>query len=536
MMNSLHKRTVLFCIFLCSFGVLGWSMVAPAAHADDQRKTSQAAAKAKAPKYTVPRATLFKAPMKQVHTVAAPTKAVTTHKIGAKATHVNKVASKTAPKLVIPKGSESWKFTTEKPSRPHTLPPAPTVSRSIKEAPRENAVSSSLILHSQRNKTSQSTVAAPTRTVPTQTQRTVAGSTDTATPSSSYTRSQRATTASIDRAQTGNSSVRDERSLSGNPSAETRSTTSSSYTRPLGAAAATATTLRPQSGTSSITDDRPLPERAPQTLTNMSGESTLHGRPVSQNSSATDTSVAQEDTSASVPNTDRAKYLMSKVRPQLMSELRRSGFQDGAPIFIRIFKVPGTLEVWMKKNDRFSLFKTYRICSYSGFIGPKKFEGDSQSPEGFYTVSASQMKPDSVFHLAFDVGYPNAYDVAHDYTGGHIMVHGDCRSIGCFAMTDSRIEEIYALAYDALAHGQQEFSVHIFPFQLTNANLAKHASSHWNRFWRKLKVGYDAFEQTKKVPLVTVADGEYVVRGGVNNVIQPTVVKRNLLSRMFHWL
>lgn len=124
-----------------------------------------------------------------------------------------------------------------------------------------------------------------------------------------------------------------------------------------------------------------------------------------------------------------------------------------------------------EKSGSHELFRSYPICSYSGYPGPKLSEGDWQSPEGFYRVTSEQMNPWSDNHLAFDIGYPNEYDRAWDRTGGSIMVHGGCTSMGCFAMSDYRIEEIYTLAHAALAHGQRAFSVHIFPFRLTSANL-----------------------------------------------------------------
>ena len=111
--------------------------------------------------------------------------------------------------------------------------------------------------------------------------------------------------------------------------------------------------------------------------------------------------------------------------------------------------------MWKAKDDgRFYLFKTYPICSYSGGLGPKVSQGDRQAPEGFYLVSQEQMNPRSKYHLSFNVGFPNAYDRAYGRTGQDIMVHGDCTSAGCYAMTDAVIEEIFILAREALQGGQ----------------------------------------------------------------------------------
>ncbi|MCL1981068.1 MAG: murein L,D-transpeptidase [Proteobacteria bacterium] len=211
------------------------------------------------------------------------------------------------------------------------------------------------------------------------------------------------------------------------------------------------------------------------------------------------------------PTTPKAEQLMSQTKPKIQQELRDKGFALGEPIFVRIFKLPGILEVWMDKGRGFEMFKSYRVCNYSGFLGPKVNEGDWQAPEGFYSVSAEQMNPKSSYHLAFDVGYPNEFDMAKNRTGSLIMVHGDCQSVGCFAMTDGRIEEIYLLAYEALKKGQERFALHIFPFPLSQANLKKFAASPWSKFWQALEPGYTAFELSKQVPEVSVHNGEYVV-------------------------
>jgi len=219
-----------------------------------------------------------------------------------------------------------------------------------------------------------------------------------------------------------------------------------------------------------------------------------------------------EAVSQAPPLTARASALIARVRPDVHKELREKGFLPGAPIFLRIFKMPGTLEVWMEKDGRFQLFKEYPVCRYSGFPGPKLQEGDWQSPEGFYTVTSRQMNPNSSYHLSFNIGYPNAFDRARQRTGSSIMVHGGCSSRGCFAMGDRNIEEIYLLAHEALANGQERFNVHIFPFALTARNLFKFRSSPWIGFWKKLRPGYEAFEQNRMVPDIVVENGNYVVK------------------------
>jgi len=217
------------------------------------------------------------------------------------------------------------------------------------------------------------------------------------------------------------------------------------------------------------------------------------------------------ETQAGVPTTPKANSIMNQAKARIAGELAEKGFELGQPVFMRIFKMGGELEVWIQKNGRFALFNTYPICSYSGYPGPKLYEGDWQSPEGFYTVSAGQMNPNSQYHLSFNVGYPNAFDKARKRTGSCIMVHGGCSSRGCFAMGNERMEEIYLLAHSALSHGQKNFSLHIFPFRMTPHNMTQFKSSPWFGFWKNLQQGYNAFEMSHQVPLITADKGKYVV-------------------------
>lgn len=212
-----------------------------------------------------------------------------------------------------------------------------------------------------------------------------------------------------------------------------------------------------------------------------------------------------------IPVSERSIKAIKKVEPELQEALAAKGLVYGSPIFIRIFKDPGILELWVEtQSGVFTHFKTYDICTFSGYLGPKLREGDKQSPEGFYYVNANQLNPSSRFHLSFNLGFPNQYDTFHGRTGSALMVHGSCVSIGCYAMTDPQIEEIYALAHAALVNGQPFFRVHAFPFALTDEALEEKAGHQWHAFWLNLKTGYDAFETQKRPPNVEVKDGLYV--------------------------
>lgn len=200
-----------------------------------------------------------------------------------------------------------------------------------------------------------------------------------------------------------------------------------------------------------------------------------------------------------------------KVIPKLKQEFAAKNLAYGSPIFIRIFKEPKELELWVQdSNNTFTLFKTYKICKYSGKLGPKLKQGDKQAPEGFYKVSSAQMNPHSRFHLSFNLGYPNQYDTAYNRTGENLMVHGSCFSTGCYAVGNKNVEEIYLLAESALQNGQDRFNVHIFPFRMTEDNLEKHKNSEWKSFWDNLKTGYNLFEKDKIPPDVKVENQQYI--------------------------
>ncbi len=183
----------------------------------------------------------------------------------------------------------------------------------------------------------------------------------------------------------------------------------------------------------------------------------------------------------------------------------------GDPIYIRIFKEASLLEVWIRSGAEYRLLKNYFICAYSGALGPKEKEGDKQAPEGFYKVRKEHLNPNSKFHLSFNLGYPNAYDKAHHRTGSFLMVHGNCVSIGCYAMTDEKIEEIYALVESALKKGEKFVPVHIYPFKMTKENMAVHSENKWVDFWMNLKEGYDYFETEKLPPSIKVRNRQYII-------------------------
>ena len=189
-----------------------------------------------------------------------------------------------------------------------------------------------------------------------------------------------------------------------------------------------------------------------------------------------------------------------------------------SPILVRLYKEESELEVWKQDNSgRFALLKSYPICRWSGELGPKIKLGDRQAPEGFYTITPGQMNPNSNYYLAINTGFPNAYDRANGRTGEFLMIHGDCSSAGCYAMTDEQIAEIYALARESFFGGQKAFQIQAYPFHMTPLNMAKHRDSPHMAFWKMIKEGNDHFEVTHLEPKVDVCDKHYVFDAAAPN-------------------
>ena len=195
----------------------------------------------------------------------------------------------------------------------------------------------------------------------------------------------------------------------------------------------------------------------------------------------------------------------------LREGLRLIDSSPGAGMVVRIFKQEKQLEVWKASSTgEYRLFKTYEICAFSGVLGPKIKEGDRQSPEGFYTITPGLMNPKSSYYLSFNTGFPNKFDRVWGRTGSDLMVHGDCSSRGCYAMTDQGISEIYALARDSFRGGNPSFQLQIFPFHMTAENLDAQGKSPNMGFWKNIKAGHDYFETTKTPPSWDVCERKYI--------------------------
>ena len=214
-----------------------------------------------------------------------------------------------------------------------------------------------------------------------------------------------------------------------------------------------------------------------------------------------------------LPRTPRSDAAYAQNAPSLDDALRADGLALGQPVYLRITKQPAELTAYVADDaGTYHAFRTWPVCRVSGELGPKVREGDGQAPEGFYSVPPAAMNPASRYLLSFNLGFPNAHDRALGHTGSFLMVHGACVSVGCFAMKDGGIAEIWTLMQAAFEGGQGAVPVHIFPFPMTQENLQRHAGDAPAAFWQSLAPAWDAFEATGRVPQVSMQGGVYMVR------------------------
>jgi murein L,D-transpeptidase YafK len=206
-------------------------------------------------------------------------------------------------------------------------------------------------------------------------------------------------------------------------------------------------------------------------------------------------------------------------------------------IYIRSFKYDSQIEVWVKQdlNDKFALFKTYRVCAMAGSLGPKRMAGDYQVPEGFYYIN--EFNPKSNYHLSLGLNYPNASDrILSDSVmpGGDIYIHGSCVTTGCIPVNNEQIEELYILAAHAKSEGQDFIPVHIFPIRFDNPRSSEYLKKYVKDFPEylsladELKHAYTYFEKTRKLPVIMVSKkGDYVIDGIIPKDKEPEpVVKK----------
>lgn len=221
--------------------------------------------------------------------------------------------------------------------------------------------------------------------------------------------------------------------------------------------------------------------------------------------------------SPAVPVSERLAEVEARRLEPLRAILAQNSHRLGNPVYLRIFKQEKLLEAFIYDPDvgQYQQAASFPVCTYSGGLGPKLKEGDHQSPEGFYTVGRGALNPRSRFHLSFNLGFPNPVEKAQGRTGSYLMVHGGCASVGCYAMTDPYIEDIYLMVQEALKTSSEPVPVHAFPFRMTAENLAAHSGSEWSGFWREMAQADQLFLRTGLPPQVSADGAQYAFAPGV---------------------
>jgi hypothetical protein len=140
--------------------------------------------------------------------------------------------------------------------------------------------------------------------------------------------------------------------------------------------------------------------------------------------------------------------------------------------------------------------RTWPFTAASGVLGPKLREGDKQVPEGIYAIES--LNPNSSYHLSLRLDYPNAFDRERGredgrrHLGSDIMIHGRAASVGCIAVGDEAVEELFVLAADA---GFADARVLISPFDFRAApSAALPREPAWvSELYSRLRDELDAF-------------------------------------------
>lgn len=165
------------------------------------------------------------------------------------------------------------------------------------------------------------------------------------------------------------------------------------------------------------------------------------------------------------------------------------------------FKEEQVLEVWTVANGKPYFLKKYLFTTTSGKQGPKLIRGDGQIPEGFYKVEA--FNPNSAFHLSLKINYPNEFDLEkakadnRDDPGDNIFIHGKDKSIGCIAIGNEAIEELFVLAAKT---PRTRLDVILFPYDMRNTKVIRNCEScpKWTvELYKRLEVVSQEFILTR---------------------------------------
>ena len=140
------------------------------------------------------------------------------------------------------------------------------------------------------------------------------------------------------------------------------------------------------------------------------------------------------------------------------------------PSKFKTYNGPPVTQIVVNKNARQMLFfsgpsiiAAYDVGLGTEPVGHKQFSGDGKTPEGLYYIN--RRNPESRYHLSLGISYPNVQDAAFAlsqgrHPGNDIFIHGQGPegkvlapqkrdwTVGCIAVTDSQMEDIYAMVKD----------------------------------------------------------------------------------------
>jgi len=204
---------------------------------------------------------------------------------------------------------------------------------------------------------------------------------------------------------------------------------------------------------------------------------------------------------AALPSSARSVEVQERIAPVLKASFAEAGLEWGSDIHFRAFKDEALFEVWVRKGVRYELWRTYPILARGiPGCGPKTSQGDYFVPEGLYRILPSELRPSSQYHLGLGIDYPNAEDRKLGRTGSQIVIHGSDVSVGCIALGDSAIEEVWTVAIAAMTRGQSSIPVHIFPFRMGEKAMLAHEGHFAIGYWKRLAPAYLRFEQERSGP------------------------------------
>jgi murein L,D-transpeptidase YafK len=185
-------------------------------------------------------------------------------------------------------------------------------------------------------------------------------------------------------------------------------------------------------------------------------------------------------------------YATSKLKPYF--DKAKVAYPPREVTFIAL-KQEMKLELWARDSGEFRLIRNYRIRAASGVPGPKLRQGDMQVPEGVYRIAG--LNPNSHFHLSMKLNYPNEFDLFHAWQegrsdpGSDIFIHGKANSLGCLAMEDETIEELFVLtAHTGAENVKVVIAPHdprIFPLKADIEGLPAWTPELYSRISREIK-------------------------------------------------